>query len=94
MRPAKFEATGLYIGLYQEMIRIRTIIQLSILAICCACIVAGIILCIIDLIKGGIALLIVGSFVAILVFCDRRHASPDTTSQIAVVVHEQPRNPK
>jgi membrane protein implicated in regulation of membrane protease activity len=76
------------------MIRTRTIIQLCILAICCACIVAGIVLCIIDLIKGGIALLIVGSFVAILVFCDRRYTPPDTSGQIAVVVHEQPRNPK
>lgn len=72
------------------MTRNRTIIQIIILAICIASIVAGITLCIIDQIKGGIALLIIGFVGGILLFCDRRCSPPDTTGLDAVVVHKQP----
>jgi hypothetical protein len=72
------------------MIPTRTIIQLSVLAICCGCIIAGITLCILDFIKVGIALIVIGFVVGILVTCDRQCVSPDTTDLAAVVVHEQP----
>jgi hypothetical protein len=74
------------------MIRTRTIIHLIILAICIGSIVAGITLCIIDQLKGGIALLIIGFVVSVLLYCDRRCAPPDTSGLAAVVVHEQPRS--
>jgi hypothetical protein len=75
------------------MIRTRTLIQVIILAICCGSIIAGVALCILDQIKGGIALLIIGFVGGILVNVDRRCAPPDTSGLDAVVVHEQHRNP-
>lgn len=76
------------------MIRTRTLIQIILLAICCGSIIAGVVLCILDQIKGGIALLIIGFVGGVLVHCDRRCAPPDTSGLDAVVVHEQPRSPQ
>jgi hypothetical protein len=74
------------------MIRSRTLIHIIVLAICIGSIVAGVTLCILDQLKGGIALLVIGFVGGILVHCDRRCAPPDTSGLNAVVVHEQPRS--
>ena len=64
----------------------RKIIQALIAAICIGCIIAGIVLCILELLKAGIAVIFIGAFGSLLVYCDWRTHVPEPTPLVAVVV--------
>ena len=65
------------------------IIQILITVICIGCIIAGITLCILDYLKAGIALIVIGGFIGVLLYCDSRIQRLEQSYQsdsIAVVV--------
>lgn len=64
----------------------RHIIRILIAAICVGCIIAGIILCILDLLKAGIAIVCIGGFGLVLSYCDWRTRDPEPTPLTSVVV--------
>ena len=64
----------------------RTLVQFVLISFCCACIIVGTLLCILDNLKAGIALLIIGIVGGILVHCDRQCSPPSDTFPVAAPV--------
>lgn len=72
----------------------RKVIQILIAAICIGCIIAGIVLCILEFLKVGIAAIFIGAFGSTLLYCDwrTRGPEPDVPLTAVVVIKEEGRS--